>query len=528
MNLKTSVRNIKARKSILIPMSIIFLAIIIMGIFEPQNLYNIQNKIVTIAFNNFGWLFQVTAVMFTCICIWLTMSKYGNIKLGGSDAKPILSYWNWFTISLTSGIGTGILFWGIAEPVTHFINPPQIGGTIKSGSEAAAMLAMNISFTHWTFIPYAMYAISGVSIAFAVFNMKLPCRVSSVLYILRNKPVNKFIESMIDNICLFAIAGGVAAVLGVGTIQISTGLNLILGTPNTKLTWIIVVFIIVITYIVSSITGLDKGIKWIADKNTKLYIGLLIFIFIFGPTTFILSLGTQSIGYSLDHLFSVSTYLSPIDGSEWSRWWPIYYWAIWLAYSPLMGMFFAIISKGRTIKEFMIMNFIIPSIFGVFWFIIFGGASIHQQISGTGLWQTMQSVGTEAALFAFIKNYPFYAITSLFFIIAIFISIVTMCDTMTTTISTLSTDTKEADEKNVPSRIKMFWGISMAFIAIINLISSGDTISGIDSTKQLATVAGFPILFFMLILAFCGIKMIINNPKYDLTNCNEIEDKKLQ
>ena len=318
------------------------------------------------------------------------------------------------------------------------------------------MFAMNTSFTHWTFYPYSMYAISGVCIAFAIYNMKLPCRVSSVLYPLFNKKVNYKLESLIDNICLFAMAGGVAAILGVGTMQISKGLNIILGVPNNKFTWIIIVTIIVITYIISSITGIDKGIKWISDKNTKLFIGLMVFIFVLGPTSFILSLGTQSLGNFASNFLQISTYLSPIDGSDWPRWWPIYYWDIWLAYAPLNGMFFAMISKGRTIREFMVMNLIIPALFGMIWFIIFGGAAIHQELSYGDLWSSIQSSGMEVSLFAFLTKYPFVKILSIFFILAIFISIVTMCDSVTTTITRLSIKSDKNEKTKTSYKINIF------------------------------------------------------------------------
>ncbi|GKZ02298.1 BCCT family transporter [Paraclostridium bifermentans] len=507
----------KVRKSIMIPMTLIFIFVITIGVIKPNMLYNIENNIVTWATKSFGWLFQLSAVFFLFICLWIMFSKYGSIKLGGKDAQPTMSYWNWFCISLTAGIGTGILFWGIAEPITHFMNPPESMG-ILPGSESAAMFAMNTSFTHWTFYPYSMYAISGVCIAFAIYNMKLPCRVSSVLYPLFNKKVNYKLESLIDNICLFAMAGGVAAILGVGTMQISKGLNIILGVPNNKFTWIIIVTIIVITYIISSITGIDKGIKWISDKNTKLFIGLMVFIFVLGPTSFILSLGTQSLGNFASNFLQISTYLSPIDGSDWPRWWPIYYWAIWLAYAPLNGMFFAMISKGRTIREFMVMNLIIPALFGMIWFIIFGGAAIHQELSYGDLWSSIQSSGMEVSLFAFLTKYPFVKILSIFFILAIFISIVTMCDSVTTTITRLSIKSDKNEKTKTSYKINIFWGVLMASMAIVNLICAGGKISGIDATKQIATVAGFPILFFMIALAFCLVKMLVNHKLYDRTD----------
>jgi len=389
----------------------------------------------------------------------------------------------------------------------HFTSPPPELG-IAPNSEAAAIFAMETVFIHWTFIPYAMYALAGLGIAFAIYNMKLPFRISSTLYPIFGKKINGSVGAVVDNLCLFAMFGGVAAVLGVGTLQITIGLNKLAGIPKGKVTWIAVVTVMVVIFLISSYSGLNKGIKWLSDKNSKIFLGIMAFIFIFGPTTFILSLGTQGFGGFLNNFFTRTQYLSPIDGGLWPQWWPIVYWAFWLAYAPLEGMFFALLCKGRTIRQFLMVNLIAPSIFGVLWFSVFGGAAIHGQLQGQGLMEAIQTNGFEISIFKFLDAYPFGAAISWVIIVAVIISIVTLCDSMTSTIASLST--------TAPGRIKIFWGVAMASMAIINLICAGDKVSGIDATKQLATLAGFPILFFMILLTYGTVKMIVNQEKYDL------------
>ncbi len=515
----------KLRMGIFVPMGTIFVAAIILGLVAPKAFYDVENAIVQYAFDNWGWLFQISGNIFLAICLWAAFSKYGSIKLGGKDAKPTLSNWNWFAISLTAGIATGILFWGIAEPITHFMSPPEVLG-LEAGSEGAAMFAMGQSYIHWTFIPYAMYSIAGLAIGFATYNMKKSYSVSATLYPIFGERVNGWVGTVVDNLCLFAMAGGVAAVLGVATMQITAGLNVLFGIEPGKAVWIAVVAVIVLTYVISSYTGLNRGIKFLADKNSKLFIAMLIFIFIFGPTKFILSLGTQSTGYFLDNFFTRTHFLSPIEGSMWPRWWPIYYWAIWLAYAPLTGMFLAKISKGRTIRAFMTVNLILPASFGMFWFMVFGGAAIDLEIKGAGIWKAIQETGLEVSVFEFLKNFPLAMVTSGIFVLAIYVSVVTLADSMTTTVSSLSTTAHNNAEIEPPSRVKIFWGTIMSSMAIINLLAgSAGEISGIDATKQIATVAGFPILFLMLLIAYSVVKMLIKSDAYNIADLKTIENK---
>lgn len=512
-------QQVRVRKGIFIPMSLIFLAIIIVGLMAPKTFYDVENAIVNYAFTDFGWLFQISGNFFLFICLFFCFSKYGDIRFGGKDAKPEISTWNWFAISLCAGIATGVVFWGIAEPLYHFMDSgvfETLGITAKT--EEAAIFSMVTTYVHWTFIPYAMYAICGLGIAYAAYNMNLPYRVSSTLYPIAGKRIEGVVGDVVDGLCLLAIAGGVAAVLGVGTMQISSGIQIMTGITADKSMWVAVIGSIVAVYIVSSYTGLDKGIRWLSDKNAKIFLVLLVFIFAFGPTRFILSLGTQAAGHFIDDFFVRTHYLSPLDGSAWPRWWPIYYWAIWLAYAPLIGMFLARLVKGRTIRQFMIMNLMMPAMFGFLWFSVFGGAAIHLEFTGQGLWEAIHEGGKlalEKSVFEFLKHYPLTDIISWTFMVTVFVSIVTMADSMTSTVASLSTTAAHQEGMEPPAQMKIFWGIVMSSVAIINLISGsgGGEISGIDATKQIATVAGFPILFLMMTMAFTICWMIIRHSR---------------
>lgn len=502
------VTKAQLRLPIFIPMALILGAILVLGLVSPKALFDVENSIVQIAFEWFGWLFQLSSVVFLFICIWAVMSKIGSVRLGGKDAKPTMNFWTWFSISLCAGIATGILFWGIAEPITHFMSPPETLG-LTPGSEAAAMFSMSQTFIHWTYLPYAMYGVAGIGIGYATMNLKLPYTVSSSLYAIFGKKVNGRIGDVVDNLCMFAMAGGVAAVLGVATMQISKGVEILTGIQQTKTLWIGVVALIVVTYIISSYTGVNKGIKLLSDINTKIFLGMLVFIFIFGPTQFILQIGTQGTGHFIQNFFERALYLSPIDATPWPRWWPIYYWAIWLAYAPLTGMFLARLSKGRTIREFVMVNVGLPATFGLVWFTVYGGSAIKLQLDGAGIWESIQANGLEVSVFEFLKNFPLPILTSVFFLIAIYISVVTLADSMTTTVSSLSVRSAHGAEVEPPAQVKLFWGAIMSSIAIVNLLAGkAGEISGIDATKQIATVAGFPILFLMLMMGYSAVAML--------------------
>lgn len=272
--------------------------------------------------------------------------------------------------------------------------------------------------------------------------------------------------------------------------------------------------------------------RFLSDKNAKIYIGLMIFVLIFGPTKYILNMTTEALGFHLDNFFMQSTYLDTFEGGMWPTWWTINYWSFMIAYTPLIGMFLAKIVRGRTLKEFTLFNFLLPGGFGILWFGIFGSSSINIQETAGGIWESMNELGTESAVFAFFEHFPLSTVMSILFMITAFLSVVTLADSMTTTISSLSIKAKNAATVEPPAKVKIFWGIVMSLLAFINIVTASNVgkVRGIDATKQLAIVSAFPLLFVIVAMNYSTVKMLIQYKKYGTADYPEesVVEKELQ
>lgn len=509
--------KVSIRKPVVITMLILYVSVIVLGLVSPASFAAAESAIVNFAAKSFGWLYDIVALVLFFMCIWVMCSKkIGNIRLGGQNAQPIMSKWSWFVISLCGGIATGIVFWGIAEPITHLMDPiPGYG--YEAESALGALYSLSTCYIHWGPMLYAFYAIMGIAAGIAVYNMKLPYRVCSTLYPLLGKKAMGAIGTVVDILCIFGLAGGVSSSLGVAAMQLGAGLNLLAGITPTNMVWAVILMTIVITFIISSYTGISKGVRFLSDKNAKIYIGMLIFVLIVGPTSYILNMTTESLGFHMTNVFRQSTYLDTFEGGMWPTWWTINYWSFMIAYTPLIGMFLAKIAQGRTLREFTIYNFLLPGGFGIIWFGIFGSAAINIQMTKGGIWESMQELGTESSIFAFFEHFPFSNVLSAIFMITAFLSVVTLADSMTTTISSLSIKAKNAATAEPPAYIKIFWGVVMSALALINIVTASTVgeVSGINATKQLAITCAFPLLFVMVLIIASTFKMLIQYNKYD-------------
>lgn len=517
--IKSDSKNV-IRKVIFVPMCALFVLIILMGIISPKLFFEVETAISNFQYDWFGWLYSLMALANLGILLWLFASKFGNIKLGGKDAKPILSRWNWFAISLCGGIGTGIVFWGIAEPIYH-LNNPIPGLDQVAGSPQAALTALSASMIHWGIPSYAHYCIFGVAVGFAVYNMKLPFRISSTLYPIFGKKSFGAIGHLIDNICLFAIAVSVSAILAVASLQFGAGFNAVFGIEPTNLVRGIVLIVIVTTFIISSYTGLQKGIRRLSDMNAKVFLVLLGFIFIFGATRFSMFFTVEAIGESINTFFTRMTFLSAIEGNKWPMWWTVIYWIWMIVYGPMVGLFLGRIAKGRTIREFIVMNLFVPATFAILWFGVFGSNAINLELNTGGeIWSVIQNQGLEASVFSFLQNFPLPLLTSLAFMITLFLSVVTLCDSMTSTVASLSINVPQGATQEPPNNIKIFWGLVMSSVAFLSIIATTSSTEGavsvIQSTKLLPMTAALPVLFIYVALAVSMIKMFVLRESYDV------------
>ena len=520
-------KKVTIRKPVFITMAAIYIFVIVLGLVSPEKFANAEAAIVDFACINFAWMYQILTVCLIGFCFWVMFNKkVGDIKLGGKDAKPFMSKWAWFVITLCGGIATGIVFWGIAEPLTHFFDGIPLFPGIEPGSPEAAKLALSTTYLHWGLGEYAYYAVPGIVIGFAVYNMKLPYRISSCLYPLFGKAVMGKVGTFIDILCVFGIAGGVSASLCEGALQIGAGLGIITSVTPGHFIWLVILTTVVITFILSSYTGINKGVRFFSDANAKIYLALLAFVLFFGPSMYILNLATEAMGWHVSHFFEQVFYTGSwnvIDGEPdmWPTWWTVNYWSWMIAYAPLMGIFLAKVARGRTLREFTIYNFILPGLFDCIWFGIFGGAAIKfDQDTGSSIWNLMGESGTEAAVFGFFENLPATKILQVVFIFTVFISIVTLADSMTTTISSLSINAKNAATVEPPAKIKIFWGICLSLVAFVNLATASTVgkVSGIDATKSLAISVAFPLTFVMILILVAGVKMLVNADDYNVVD----------
>lgn len=423
---------------------------------------------------HFGWLFSVSTLCFLGICIWVYFSPLANIRIGGKDAKPILTKWRWFAITLCTTVAVGILFWGTAEPLMHYQSPPQ-GLGIAPNSPDSARFAMSTMFMHWTFIPYGIYALAGLMFALTYYNLKQPFSLGSMLYPLIGERAYGPLGNAVDAICLYSLVAGMAASLGAGILSLVGGMESVLGVPDAPWVLALVAILIVGTFILSAASGLLKGIRILSDINIKAFFGFSIFVFIFGPTTYILSFGFEGLGEFLQTFFQRSLYTGTAAGDSWPKDWTIFYWANWLAWTPVTALFLGRLSVGYTVRDFLNMNLIYPSIFGCLWMMIFSGTSLYMDIHSVegGLATVLAEKGFENVMYAVFDRLPLSTVTSIIFILVTFLSYVTAADSNTSAMSGLSSSGISPESPEPSFWIKIIWGSIVGLIAWV-MVSQAD------------------------------------------------------
>ncbi len=493
------------RKIVLFTPLVIFVSLIIVGIIDAVTFVNVLTGWFETIMVNFGWIICFMVTAFIIFLLTILFHPIGLIKIGGEDAKPTMSYWQWFAISLCGGIGTGIMFWAAVEPLVFTFEPaPSLG--LVPGSNEAILWAMRTTFLHWTFTPYAMYMLFGVVLAFAVYNLKLSPHVSSGFYLLMGKKALKpRFATIIDTITAFALIGGVAGSLGWGLLQLDEGIEMLFGIGGTNTSVIAICVTIVVAYTLTSISGLHKGVAWLSDKNAKIFLVLMVFFFLLGPTAYICNLMTESVGSYFNYFVQDTFVTAPFkDGENWPQWWNMFWWLDFLSYGPLMGLLYARLSYGRTIREAVLMHWVVPAVFSIIWFSIFGGTVLDAQFNGVDFYALYQEKGMQVLMLAAFDLLPLAFILKPVALIVIALSFITLADTMVTTLASLSMrDGDVEDTKNeAPVFVKVIWAVLIGGASLIFTLTGG-----IDGLKMVKTFAGLPIVII-------GIAMLIGFIKY--------------
>lgn len=503
---------------ILVPV-LIFLTLIMVGVVTPKTFLMFLNSFFSALMINGGWLISLGTLLFVIFMIVILVHPIGKVRLGGKDAKPEYKTWDWFAISLCAGIGTGIVFWGAVEPL-QFAVCPQLNSGIAANSRESVIWALSKSYLHWSFAPYACYGIFGLCIAYSVYNLHKSYSVSSAFAPLLGDTVEKkWFRGIVDTLTVFAITGGVAGSLGYGLLQIASGFNTVYGIPRNTMVYIIICIVIVAAYNTSSITGMDKGIKWLSDKNAWMFLILMVLAFLSGPASWVCNIFVESAGsFFSTFVESITSTAAFTDAGEvvgglwhkssemWSQWWDQYYFVDFLAFAPVTGLFLIKLAKGRTLREFVVINWIVPSAFGMIWFAVFGGLSLDIQYNYAAyadrvnlegcasLFDYMQKFGNEAMMLKVVEAIPFSSVLKPIVLLLITLSFVTLADSMTSTVS-LMTIRDNIGVNEAPAAIKFMWGVIMGAAALVFTLTGN-----IDGIKIVKTIAGFPILILGLIM----------------------------
>lgn len=466
------------------------------------NTANVTNTIQTFLIDQFGWFYLIATTIFLGFAFFLMFSKYGKITLGKPDDKPEYSYISWFAMLFSAGMGIGLVFWGASEPLNHFNNPPTIVGDAQTAE--AGSTALSYSFFHWGLHPWATYAILALAIAYFTFRKQSKGGViSAILEPIFGERIHGPLGKLIDIIAVFATIFGVATSLGLGAIQISGGLSYIFdGIEPTFGTELLIIVIVTVLFIGSALTGLDRGIKILSNANIIFAVLLMLAVLFLGPTNFILNSLVTSLGQYVQHLPEWSLRLTPYDAdNSWIGDWTLFYWAWWIAWAPFVATFIARVSRGRTIREFVMGVLLVPTIFGAIWFAVFGATGIHMEyFQNIDLFSEISSLGEEVGLFAMLSQLPGGMILSVLALLLIATFFITSADSATFVLGMQTTN----GDLNPSKTVKLIWGlIQSATAAILLWVGGAD---GLGALQTASIIAAFP---FAIILILVVVSLII-------------------
>ncbi len=438
-----------------------------------------------------GWFYLLVTAFFLVFVLFLAFSKYGRIRLGGADEKPEFGRFAWFAMLFQAGMGIGLLFWGVAQPLLHYRTPPF--GLEEPGTSEAAALGLQFSFFHWTLHPWAIYAVVGLAVAYFSFvRGTKSLRISSVFRPLIGDRVDGPIGKAIDVISIIATLFGVAVSLGLGTLQINAGLGEVFGVPMGIPVQMIIIAVTAAGYMLSASTPIEKGVNFLSQASIVLAVVLLAYLVVVGPTILQLNAFTQGIGDYVTGLGPMSLQMNAFEPTPWLGTWTIFFWATWVAWAPYVGAFIARISRGRTIREFLLGVLVAPSLFSMVWFSVFGSTAIDLDDRVDGRISDAASDDAAVALFTFLREYPLFLATAILALALIWIFFVAGADAGTIVLGSMSAGVLEPNRLN-----KLTWGVIMGALAAILLLADG-----LEGLQNGAILAATPFAVMMLFMCW--------------------------
>ena len=480
---------------------VVVVTFVLFGVFMPERAEEVFGEVFDWMMVNTGWAFILGASFFLIMALVMFITPIGQIKLGKPEEEPEYNVYSWFGMLFSCGMGIGLLFWGVSEPVFHYTWP----AVAEPETAAAAHEAMRFSFFHWGLHPWGVYAIVAGSLAYFSYRKGLPMMLSSTLHpILGDDGIYGFWGNVVNIIGVFATLFGLATSLGLGAMQIGAGLETLFGIANTGGLQVTIVAVVTCVAVISTYTGIDKGIKYLSTLNITIAIILLILVFILGPTVFILDITTHGIGEYLQNIVGDSFMLDATGEGirgDWYEAWTIFYWAWWIAWAPFVGTFVARVSRGRTIRQFVLGVLLVPTAVSTIWFGVFGGSALHfEHVEEVGT--IIEAIGVDEAMgfFESLQLFPasqiliFAAMTS----VAVFFA--TSSDSGTYVAGMLTS----GGDPDPPLPLRVIWGVLEGSIAAVLLFTGG-----LSALQTSSLIGGLPFMIVMLVMVYCLFKALL-------------------
>jgi glycine betaine transporter len=471
--------------------------LVVWGLVAPENLGTVMSAVLGWVIGNFGWAFILIAFGALLMCIFLVLHPWGRIRLGPDDSRPEFRTFSWVSMMFAAGLGAGLLFYGTAEPISHWSAPPH--GLAEPQTEEAAKIALQYTYFHWGFNGWALYAVMGGAMAYFSFRKGQPTLVSATFMPLLGEDAHrKPLGRVVDSLAIVATLFGTATSLGLNGLQLNSGLQYLFGTPKTNQITILIIVVVTVMFLISATTGVEKGIQFLANLGSFATILLfLFFLFLGGATVLAISQGIETIGNYIIEVIPMSL-RTGVGDEEWMASWTIFYWAWWISWAPFVGMFVARISRGRTIREFVIGVVAAPTGFGFLWFAIVGGTGIELQRTGQA--DLLASVATpELSLFTALDALPLASITSGLCIVLIALFFISGADAASIVMATMAS----RGSLEPPRIVVLVLGVLMGGIACAMLL-----VGGLSALQQAAVLGSVPFTFVIVGVAWCWIKAL--------------------
>ena len=493
----------KINFKIFLPPIILLCAFVVSGAIWPDKVGGMMTNLLYSMADHFGWYMNLLSLILLILAVCIIISKYGDVRIGGRDAKPEFTTFQWISMTICGGIGTGLLFWAMGEPIFHYAIPPVAAG-VEPFSRDSAIFAVSQAMWNWSFIQYATYTVPAIIWALLVYNKKLPLSYDSLVQYLFKRPI-PWLANLFRIMTVFCICGCVSNSMGAGLLQIGGGLNAVFGLPQNNMIWLILAIIIGVTFILSSLSGIGNGLKKLSAICVYCFLALLVYTLVTGDTVFIGKISSEAIGNMVDNFGTKTTMMNAMAPNDtWSADWIVQYFASFIVYMPVFGMFFCRMAKGRTVRQFCLLNILVPSLFCIIWIGVFGGQAMFLQTSGTmDIWAAVNEYGMQTAIFQILQALPLGKILCVVFLITIAVSFSTLADPMSSALASVCVDGQDVDAEP-PKKAKIVIGLVICAMAYTSVATGG-----INSIKGLFTLVGLLMSvpgLFALVASFkaCG------------------------